>query len=72
MINKLRRLQLMEDLSAFYQNEDVSSELKKAISDGLRKNDNILLHKSIVKLEPKTEFGKKIYKEIILKLEEDI
>lgn len=62
----------MELLSAYYQNEKVSSEAKEAISKGLRANDNILLHKEIVNLKPTTTMGKDIFAQILKKLEEDL
>lgn len=70
MIDKLQRLQLMELLSAYFQNENVPPEEKALISKGLLANDNILLHKRMVILKPTTEMGKNIHAQILKKLEE--
>lgn len=72
MINRLQRLQLMQILAAYYQNENVSSEVKKKISEALVADDNAVLHKEILKFEPRTETGLSLREKLYKKMEETL
>lgn len=65
MINRYKRVVLMEQLSAYFQMEGVDSSVKKDFSKALLSSDDISLHKMIKELHPLTNAGLRIKATII-------